>query len=88
MPFLRTFLSRSVHDRHIADPPRSAHVTYRASTYLRHPKNGRQYLTELYELISSGVLKAVVSTEYPLTAEGVAQGKGIKLKANLSGRYR
>ncbi|PIL35709.1 hypothetical protein GSI_02439 [Ganoderma sinense ZZ0214-1] len=46
-----------------------------ASNYLRHPKNGRQYLTELYGLIASGVLEAVVSMEYPLTAEGVAQAQ-------------
>ena len=47
----------------------------RASNYLRHPKSGRRYLTELYGLIASGFLKAVVSTEYPLTAEGVAHGQ-------------
>ncbi len=70
--FLRKFLSCPSH-RCITDPwPAHWH---RASTYLRHPKNGRQYLTELYGLIASGVLQAVVSTEYPLTAEGVAQAQ-------------
>ena len=58
----------------------------RAALYLRNPKDGRQYIPEALGLIADGVLKPVISKEYPLTAEGVAQAQRDQIEGRSVGK--
>ena len=53
---------------------------------MRNPKDGRQYIPEALGLIADGVLKPVISKEYPLTAEGVAQGQRDQIEGRSVGK--
>jgi NADPH:quinone reductase len=45
------------------------------SNYITLPEEGRQYSTELFDLIAKGLVKLNVFKEYPFTAEGVKQSQ-------------
>ncbi|EJF61967.1 NAD(P)-binding protein, partial [Dichomitus squalens LYAD-421 SS1] len=60
---------------HITAMKAAKYVFASAAAYFADRKAGREYVAEVFRLVTNGVFKPVVHKEYPLSAEGVREAE-------------